>query len=416
MPLPEFRVILSAMKPFSLLIKPAGADCNLRCAYCFYLEKCGLYPDSSRHRMTPEVLERLVAGYMRTPQPNYLFSFQGGEPTLMGVEFFRQVVRLQRLHAPERAQVTNTLQTNATLIDDEFARFLAENGFLVGVSLDGPAEIHDRYRLTADGRGTHAEVLRGIECLKRARAEFNILTLVSQSNVRHGREVYRCIRDQGHRFHQYIPCVEFGPDGKPLPFAISGEEWGEFLCQVFDEWRAADTRTVSVRLFDALLAILVDGRPMQCTLDRDCRQYFVVEHNGDIYPCDFFVRPELRLGNIADTSWEAALASPLYAQFGGCKARWNPACASCDVLDLCSGDCLKHRPGTPADPSALSVLCAGWKRFLRHARPKLEALADEVRRRRHVEQQRQSGGGSAPGRNDPCPCGSGRKFKKCCGA
>ena len=405
------------MKPFSLLIKPAGADCNLRCAYCFYLEKGGLYPDSARHRMTPELLERLVSSYMRTPQPNYSFAFQGGEPTLMGVEFFRRAVQFQRAHAPEGAQITNTLQTNGVLLDDAFAKFLAENGFLVGISLDGPAEVHDLYRLTADGRGTHAEVLRGIECMRRARAEFNILTLVSQSNVRRGREVYRYVRDQGHRFHQYIPCVEFGPDGKPLPFAISGEEWGGFLCELFDEWIKTDTHTVSVRLFDALLGMLVDGRPTQCTLGRDCRQYLVVEHNGDIYPCDFFVRPEMRLGNITDADcWEQALNAPLYAEFGGCKVKWNPACAGCDVLDLCSGDCLKHRPGSPANPGALSHLCAGWKRFLHPARPALEVLADEIRRRRRVEEQRAAGnGGAAPGRNDPCPCGSGTKYKKCCG-
>jgi uncharacterized protein len=228
--------------------------------------------------------------------------------------------------------------------------------------------------------------------------------------------VYRYIRDQGHRFHQYIPCVEFDAAGNLSPFSISGEEWGEFMCQVFDEWKIADARTVSVRLFDSLLGVMLNGRAMQCTLGRDCRQYFVVEHNGDIYPCDFFVRPELRLGNIADTAWETALASPVYAEFGGCKVRWNPECNACDVLDLCSGDCLKHRAGSPANPSALSHLCAGQKRFLRHVRPALELFAEEIRRRQRVEEQRATAGTAAPGRNDPCPCGSGKKYKKCCGS
>ena len=406
------------MKPFTLLVKPTSADCNLRCGYCFYLDRSELYPETQRHRMSDDVLEWMISTYMQTDQQQYAFGWQGGEPTLMGVDFFRRVVRYQQAHGKAGAAVSNGLQTNTTLIDDEFAQHLAEYHFLVGVSVDGPPEIHDRYRVRADGRGSHGSVLKGLDALRRNRVEHNILTLVSRSNVDRPADVYRYLCDMGILFHQYIECVEFNESGGLMPFAINGSEWGSFLCGIFDEWVKADTHRVSIRLFDTILMKMVDGVANTCSAGTDCRQYLVVEHNGDIYPCDFFVRPELRLGNIMDNGWDEMLASPLYAEFGARKRKWCVDCAGCDYLEFCAGDCPKNRSYAGRDPSALSPLCEGWKQFYRHTLPAFREFADDVRAERRA-QSAASNRAVPPvksvGRNDPCPCGSGRKFKKCCG-
>ncbi|MGQ9662546.1 MAG: anaerobic sulfatase maturase [Kiritimatiellia bacterium] len=405
---------------FSLLVKPASADCNLRCSYCFYLDKCRLYPETVRHRMSHEVLEQMIRSYMATSQPQYVFGWQGGEPTLMGLDFFKEVTVLQARWAPRGAVVANGLQTNGTLLTDEFARHLAQYKFLCGISLDGPPAIHDSNRRTPDGRGTHAAVLRGIEMLKRHGVEFNVLTLVSSANVGHPLEIYRYLRDSGFVYQQYIECVEFAPNGELAPYAISGRQWGEFLCTVFDEWWVHDTRQVSVRLFDSILTLLVTGGANLCQMANDCRQYFVVEYNGDVYPCDFFVDPYLRLGNVTENTWEEMLTSSVYAEFGSRKRMWNEACRRCAFVRFCAGDCPKNRPLRARDPRRLSVLCEGWRRFYAHALPRLEQLAQGIRVERMGGESpgNMPGAGCGsrlPGRNDPCPCGSGRKFKRCCG-
>ncbi len=407
------------MRPFTLLIKPASADCNLRCEYCFYLEKARLYPDSKRHRMSEAVLERMVNSYMATQQPVYSFAWQGGEPTLMGLDFFRKVTELQQKCGRAGSVVSNGLQTNATLIDDAMARHIGRYRFLVGCSLDGPPEIHDHYRRGIRGGPSHQDVLRGIGVLKRHQIDFNILVLVSQSNVYRAAEVYRYLTEQGFLYQQYVPCVEFEPDGTLKPFAIDGPQWGEFMCALFDQWHRNDTFRVSIRNFDEVLLKLVDGVTNVCTMGRNCCKYFVVEHNGDIYPCDFFVQPELRLGNVLDTSWEDALASRTYRDFGARKCQWNAACDECDCLDLCNGDCLKFRVYGDGSSRNLSQLCTGWQQFVRHTRQRFEELAQVVRRRRTGEQRRsQTPSGAQRAsvkRNSSCPCGSGRKYKKCCG-
>lgn len=366
-------------RPFSLLVKPASADCNLRCRYCFYLDHCDFYPDSRHHRMSEETLEQMVRTYMKTPQPQYSFGWQGGEPTLMGLDFFRKAVEFQQRHGSSGASVGNGLQTNGTLITDEMARFFAHYHFLAGVSLDGPEDIHDKYRLTIDDRGSHADVLRGLERLRTHGVEFNILTLVSESNVKQARRVYEYLCDRDFLFHQYIPCVEPAPEGGVLPFSISGEQWGEFMCTIFDLWYDGDTRRVSVRLFDSILALLLDGIRNVCHFGANCCQYFVVEHNGDIYPCDFFVETPLYLGNIHQTSWADLQRSPAYRQFGALKRKWHPDCAECEFGWICRGDCLKNRLWTSgADPRGMSHLCQGWKMFFAHTLSRFKQLAKEV--------------------------------------
>ncbi len=407
------------LRPFSLLVKPASADCNLRCEYCFYLEHCSFYPGEKRHRMSVDVLEQMIRTYMQTPQPSYQIGWQGGEPTLMGVEFFKRVVEFQQRYGAPGAAVANGLQTNGTLIDDELALHLARYNFLVGMSVDGPAELHDRYRLNAVGSGSHADVMRGVECLKRNRVEFNTLTLVSQANVGVPKDVYHYLcEDVGSFHHQYIVCVEPDEQRRILPFSVTGNEWAEFLCEVFDVWYPGDTRRVSIRLFDAVLALMVDGVRNICPFGTDCRQYFVVEYNGDVYPCDFFVEKQLRLGNICDDSWHTMQQSPIYRSFGAQKRRWNSKCDSCEYAWICAGDCLKHRLCTGGgDPTRLSALCEGWQVFYAHTLPRFRVLADQIKAERQQSFLASAShhGTRAPGRNDPCPCGSGRKYKKCCG-
>jgi len=373
--------------------------------------------------MSDEVLERMISSFMSVPMPQYAFGWQGGEPTLMGVDFFRRVTEFQQKHGRRGAVVANGLQTNATLITDAFAEHLARYHFLVGVSLDGPAQIHDHHRVTINGRGSHADVLRGIERLERHGVEYNILTLVNDRNVGRAREVYSYLLERGQYYHQYIPCVEFDPEGRPLPFTITGEQWGDFLCELFDCWIEKDTRRVSVRLFDSIIAYLVDKARNVCNMGRNCCQYFVVEHNGDIYPCDFFVEKDLRIGNVLEMNWEQAAQSETYRSFGARKSMWNQACDACPHLEICSGECLKHRMYGDHGPRNLSWLCAGWKRFYDHALPGLRRLAQQVANER-AQQARmsqttapaaaQAAPRGQPGRNDPCPCGSGRKYKHCC--
>ena len=403
---------MAAGPGFSLLIKPAAADCNLRCRYCFYLPKQSLYPATASHRMSPEVLERVVSSYLATDQPQYSFGWQGGEPTLMGRAFFREVTRLERRHGRAGASVANGLQTNATLIDEPLARHLAAYRFLVGVSLDGPPELHDFYRVGPSGEPSHARVLRGVEILRRFGVEHNVLTLVNARNVAEGGAVYRYLRDQGFLYHQYIPCVEWTESGELADYAVTGLQWGRFLCELFDEWSAADVFRVSVRLFDSIVVRLVDGIANVCNMGRDCRQYFLVEHNGDVYPCDFFVQEGTLLGNIVEKSWDELLRSPVYESFGIRKGQTHAACRGCEHLWLCAADCLKHRGPEPGDAGRLSHLCEGWKQFYAHALPALRTIAARVSESR----PRQDPAHSSVGRNDPCPCGSGRKRKNCCGA
>jgi len=408
------------MKDFSLLIKPTSADCNLRCQYCFYLKKKELYPETKIHRMNNSTLESLVSSYLSIRQKVYSFAWQGGEPTLMGTKFFKHVTDLQKKYALPGSQIANSLQTNTTLVDDALAAHLAQYHFLVGCSLDGPPGIHNRYRKYPSEKPSHSIVMKGIETLRRHGVELNILILVSKANVHQADRIYRYLVDHGFYFHQYIPCVEFDANGKPLPFSINGDEWGHFLCEIFDNWYPHDVRHVSIRHFDALLNKRVDQIGSVCSLSDDCCQYFVVEYNGDIYPCDFFVKKDMKIGNIADTSWENALSSSVYRNFGQQKSILNSQCRECPYLDLCMGDCQKHRMKNSTRIPGVSYLCLGWQRFFKHTEQAFGDLEKMVQADRTTDKPPYQP--SSPiqkkakiGRNQTCPCGSGRKYKKCCG-
>ncbi|NHJ85584.1 MAG: anaerobic sulfatase maturase [Asgard group archaeon] len=366
--------MMNKQTQFQLLIKPASADCNLRCKYCFYLEH--LDPAQKKTRMSDEVLNTLIAKYMETEQSNYTFIWQGGEPTLMGLEFFKKVVQIQQKYGRSGSIVTNVLQTNGILIDDELAAFFRQYNFLLGVSLDGPANIHDHYRKTIGNKPTQTQVLRGIETLRRNNVNFNILTMVTNYNVKKPVEIYHYLKNEGFNYHQYIPCVEFDQNNQLQHYSISGEEWGNFLINIFNEWMNGDTKTISIRLFDSILEYLVNGRVNACQMGVNCCKYLVVEYNGDIYPCDFFVKEELNLGNIIIDNWKDLLHSAKYSQFGEKKAQWNKLCQTCSFLDICHGDCQKNRwVKDGLSPKTLSVLCKGWKLFFTHSMPYFSDIA-----------------------------------------
>jgi uncharacterized protein len=365
------------MNDFSLLIKPAAADCNLRCAYCFYMGRQGL--TQPHPRMSDAVLERLIARYMRSRQAeSYTFSWQGGEPALVGLDFFKRVVELQMRYALPGSVVCNGFQTNGTLITDELAAFLARYKFLFGVSLDGPAHLHDFYRKTRGGRATHASVLEGIERLRKHGVEYNILALVNDRTVKQPREIYGYFKNRGLFHQQYVPCVEFDAAGRLLPYSVTAHQWGDFLCEIFDRWIREDVRRVSVRLFDSILEYLVSGKRNSCAMGTDCRQYLVVEYDGSVYPCDFFVRDDLSLGNVMNGTFRGFLESPVYRGFGLEKSNYGDECRSCPWLAYCQGDCQKFRPSIGARPSR-SALCEGWKAFYAHALPRLQQVADGIK-------------------------------------
>jgi uncharacterized protein len=328
--------------------------------------------------MGTKTLEAMIRNFFSAPQREFSFGWQGGEPTLMGLDFFKQAVELQRAYGPDGSVVSNGLQTNGVLIDDAFAAWLAENRFLVGISIDGPSEVHDRYRRTVGGGGSHHLVMKGLEALKRHGAEFNMLTLVTQANVHRPAETYHYLKDLGAAYHQYIPCVELDEAGHLTPYSITGEQWGAFLAGVFDEWASNDVEAVSVRLFDAVLQKMLTGSAGVCAMGKDCRHYFVVEHNGDIYPCDFYVEPELLLGDVYRDRFVELWRSGAYRSFGRMKKQWNQACSDCPYLTYCAGDCPKMR-GAAGDDAGRSVLCDGWRRFYAHALPRLEELATDLR-------------------------------------
>jgi len=373
-----------------------------------------LFPATRVHRMSAAILEKLVSGYMATDQSCYAFAWQGGEPLLMGLDFFRRATDFQSQYGRPGVTVQNSLQTNGVLITDDLAKHFLRYRFLLGVSLDGLESIHDMYRVNAAGDGSFSAVWRGIECLRRNNVDFNILTLVTRANIRRGREVYQYLCEHGFLFQQYIPCVEVDAHDELLPYSISGEAWGEFLCKIYDQWIRHDTRRVSIRLFDSILNIMVDNQYVDCTMRPVCDTYFVVEHNGDIFPCDFFVESQWCLGNIATAPWNGLFAGQLHQQFSRRKSNRNAACSVCEWRPYCAGDCPKHRPAPVGDTRPVSRLCRGWKIFYTHVYPGLQRLADQIRKERMPDRTSAGDAGKQSGRNDPCPCGSGLKYKKCC--
>lgn len=374
------------MPPFSLLIKPVSSDCNLSCDYCFYRPVSQYYPETAKPRMTDRVLEQVIKSYMQTRQPVHTICWQGGEPTLAGLDFFKKAVEFQKQYGKPGARISNTIQTNATRISDEMADFFRQYHFLVGCSLDGPEKYHNAYRRTCTGKKTYKQVMKGIARLERNHVSFNILTLVNRMNKDSAREIYTFLRAKGFYYHQYIPCTEYTPrEGKRQPYAITGEEWGNFLKELFDAWYPRDVARVSIRNFETVLSKKIDGTDSVCITGTDCCRYFVVEFNGDIYPCDFFVRPELKIGNIMSDGWPGMQGSRIYKAFGRKKSDFNHECRACNYLGLCGGDCLKNRMYLGNPPSNLSCLCTGIRDFFDHTSQRFDILGQQVLNRRQQQ-------------------------------
>ena len=360
--------------PLSLLVKPAGAACNLACSYCFYLGNPAAGGGRPAGPMSEAVLERMLARFLAVPQARHSICWQGGEPSLLGAGFFRKVVRLEAEHGRPGQVVANSLQTNGTLIDEPLAALLAEYRFHVGLSLDGPPDLHDRHRRDAGGSGSHARALAGLALLRRHGVEPTALAMVTAGSAGRAREIARCLRDLGLRSHHYIPCVEFDATGSPRPGTITGEQWGRFLRDLAAIW-LEDGAAVSIRLFDAVLGRLLGAGDELCTVAPVCGPCLVVERDGAVYPCDFYVAPDRRLGSVLTEGLDALLDSPAYRDFAAAKADLPAACLACPHLDLCGGDCPRNRrgPGRPAE--GVSWLCAGWRDFFGARRGTFTTLA-----------------------------------------
>ncbi len=427
---------------FHIMTKPVGPLCNLDCKYCFYLEKEKLYPGKSDWRMPEDVLESYVRQYIEVQSAEVIsFAWQGGEPTLLGVDYFRKVVELQKKYANGK-RIENAFQTNGFLLDDRWGEFLAENRFLVGLSIDGPAAMHDRYRVDKGGQPTFKRVIRGLNTLKKHGVEFNTLTVVQRHNSQHPLEVYRFLKEVGSGFIQFIPIVErvaegTGPadlalvaPGAPQPARVS--EWsveplqyGRFLCRIFDEWVLNDVGRVFVQLFDVALEMWCGLPASLCVFRETCGAAMAMEHNGDLYSCDHFVYRENKLGNIMESPLESLVFSPQQVKFGQDKLDSLPRyCRECDVRFACNGECPKHRfIRTPEGEEGLNYLCAGYKLFFHHVDPYMQFMASELRHQRapanvmdwiRLRDGKDNEKGRT-GRNEPCACGSGLKYKKCCG-
>ena len=374
-----------ASRSFQVFVKPAGAACNLACRYCYYLEKDGLHPRGQPRRMSDDLLESYIIQHIEaSPDEVIRFSWHGGEPTVLGLDYFRKIVDLQRTHAPRGRKIVNGMQTNGTLLDEEWGRFLAETGFSVGLSLDGPRELNDRCRVTRDGQSTFEETLCGYGILRRHGVPTDILCVVAADNVRRPVDVYRFFKSIEASYLTFLPLVDPQP-GSPRgvsPDTVPAEAWGDFLCAVFDEWVEADIGRIKVQIFEEAARTAFGLDHSLCIFRPVCGDIPVVEVNGDFYSCDHFVDSEHRLGNILRTPLVDLLESREQRQFGEAKQTSLPRlCRECDVLEMCRGECPKNRfLRTPAGEPNLNYLCAGYKKFFRHSRPFVAAVAAEWRK------------------------------------
>ncbi len=405
----------------AILIKPAGPDCNLRCDYCFYLEKHRLFPASKLHRMSDELLEILIKQMMALPRPHLSFGWQGGEPTLMGLSFFEKAVTHQIKYGRGKT-VGNSLQTNGVLLDDRWARFFLKYNFLVGISLDGPRHIHDCHRKTAGGNGSWQRTFDAAKMLLDRGTAVNALCVVTDYAARFPVEIYSFLKDAGLTYQQYIPCLEPSP-GQGVPdnrFSVSPEAYGDFLCALFDVW-VGDFEfgrpRVSIRFFDSVLNHYLGAPPSDCTLLDRCGVYLTIEHNGDVYPCDFYVLESQKLGNLMHASLSDLFQSDPMEKFRDRKKNRAPACGDCKWESICRGGCPKDRHIVQGRTD-VSYFCTSYRRFFDHANSTLQILATRLKTADAPPTSAIGDTGHPPpprvGRNEPCPCGSGKKFKKCC--
>ena len=416
------------------MVKPRGAICNLDCEYCYFLSKEMLYP-GSRFRMADALLEEYTRQYIESQQVDeVVFGWQGGEPTLMGLEFFERAVHHQKNHARPGMRIENALQTNGVTLDDDWCRFFKANDFLIGLSVDGPQPLHDAYRVDKGGKPTFERVMKGLALLKKHNVDFNILTTVHAANADHPLQIYRFLRDEvGTQFMQFIPIVErdnmtgFQEGSTVKNRSVTARQYGDFLSAIFDEWVRRDVGTVYVQMFDVSLGAWLGQPGALCVFAPTCGTALAVEHNGDLYSCDHYVEPDYFLGNIQETHMIELVASDRQVAFGLDKLNSLPKyCLECEVRFACHGGCPKNRfIKTPGGEPGLNYLCAGYRAFFNHIDPAMRFMAGEIRANRQpanvmgwMRQQDANALAAAfknASRNNPCPCGSGKKFKQCHG-
>lgn len=410
--------------PFHVLAKPTGAICNLDCSYCFYLVKEELYP-GSKFRMKEDVVRAYLRQAIESePSDQVTIAWQGGEPTLLGAAFFRRAAELAAELLPAGKTIAWTIQTNGTKLDDEWAALFLEHDYLVGLSLDGPRELHDAYRVDKGGRGTFDRVQAAARLLQRHGVPFNVLTTVHAANGDHGLAVYRYLRDElGARHVQFIPIVEReGADGVSER-SVGAAQWGRFLTEIFDEWVTRDVGEMFVLMFDWALASWLGLESPACIFRKRCGDALALEHTGDVYSCDHFVTPANLLGNVRDMSLAQMVGSQQQQRFGAAKETTLPQyCRSCAVRFACNGECPKNRfITTPDGEPGLNYLCAGYKQFFSHVDEPMRMMAQLLRQGREAADvsailaRREAAPYAGVGRNEPCPCGSGAKFKHCHG-
>ena len=382
-------------KPLYVMLKPAGAHCNLACKYCYYLEKNKLYPTAQRHLMSDEMLEQFTREYIEAQTMNQvLFTWHGGEPLLRSIDFYRKALSLQQKYAGGR-RIDNVIQTNGTLLTDEWCEFFAQNHWLVGISIDGPQPDHDHYRLTAAGKPSWKKVMQGIKLLKKHGVEWNAMAVVNAYNANHPLEFYRFFKENGCQFLQFTPIVERQTrheDGRTLASladkdevslseaSVTPEQWGYFLCAIFDEWVRKDVGKIFVEIFDCTLANWMGISPGICAYSKECGHAGVMEHNGDVYSCDHFVFPEYKLGNIRDHSLIDMLYGEQQQEFSRLKHSSLPRqCKECDMEFACHGECPKNRfMKDKYGDSGLNYLCPGYYHYYQHVAPYMDYMKQEL--------------------------------------
>lgn len=401
-----------ASREFQVFAKPAGSSCNLNCVYCYYLKKKQLYPKGTSLRMPEDILEEYIKQHISAyPDPVVRFSWHGGEPTILGLDYFHRIVELQRKYQSPNQHIFNGIQTNGILLNEEWCRFFAAEDFSVGFSLDGPQELHDSFRVTKDLKPTHKRVMRGYELLLKHKISFDILCVVNAVNVRSPIQIYSFFKQINAPYISFLPVVELQMDAENSvsSLTVSAETWGDFLCTIFDEWISRDIGNIKVQIFEEASRTAFGQDHSLCIFRPTCGDIPVIEHNGDFFSCDHFVDEAHRVGNIIKTPLVELLESQKQETFGLTKLSSLPRyCRECEVQPMCHGECPKNRfLKAPDGEEGLNYLCAGYKRFFSHCLPFVSQVAAQWKKQ-NLEQK------NMIGRNDPCPCGSGIKYKKCC--
>ncbi|MCV0428572.1 MAG: anaerobic sulfatase maturase [Roseibium sp.] len=384
--------------PFSIMTKPIGPRCNIDCRYCYYVEKEKLFPDEKKFRMSDEVLDsyirQVIVTSLEAGMAEVSFAWQGGEPTLLGVAYFKNIVRLQEKYAPKGVKISNAIQTNGMLLDDEWGAFFHENSFLVGISIDGPRKIHDHYRVDRAGRATFDAVMRGLEVLQRHEVDHNALCTVHRANGVKGKEVYKFLKGAGFEFIQFIPIVErsgtdglagapqvdMDPGNSVTEWSVTPRVYGKFLCDVFDTWFRKDIGKVFVQFFDVQLGLWMGGPSSLCVFAETCGNGLALEHDGSLYSCDHYVYPQYRLGRISETPLREMLWTDRQRAFGQDKLSGLTAqCRRCQYRFACNGGCPKHRFATNRDgETGHNYFCESYTMFFRHADDRMRAMAHAV--------------------------------------